>query len=134
MAEKDPTRKTAVEIPLSMEVADKQASYFRNLPKDGGIHHVKPLHPLKKPKNKKPSFHCGEDHILQKCQFKDDSCHANQRGTSPQFAKRKYLLRQMATPTDHIMSRTGKDSQNGMWIHATIKTIMKTASNYFNYR
>ena len=66
--------KTAVKIALAMEIADEQANNFRNSPADGGIHFVKPPHSPKGPKPKKPCFRCGEDHIPQKCRFKDELC------------------------------------------------------------
>ncbi|RMX49481.1 hypothetical protein pdam_00017639 [Pocillopora damicornis] len=71
LAEKSLTWKTAVEMALAMEVADKQAKNFRNSPADGGIHRVRSPHPLKAIKPKRP---CGrtqpvlyvDDDILQK--------------------------------------------------------------------
>ena len=74
LAEKELTWKAAVEIALAMEVADKQASNFRNSPETGGINYVKPPHPPKTPKQRKPCFRCGEDHVPQKCRFKDENC------------------------------------------------------------
>ena len=58
-----------------MEVAaDKQADNFRNSPEDGGINYVKPPYPPKTPKQRKPCFRCGENHVPQKCRFKDENC------------------------------------------------------------
>ena len=74
LAEKSLTWKTAVEIALAMEVAEKQANTFRNAPADGEINYVKPPHQQKSSKPKKPRFRCGEDHIPQKCRFKDETC------------------------------------------------------------
>ena len=68
------TWKTAVEMALAMEVADKQANNFRNSPADSGIHHVRSPHPLKAIKPKTPCFCCGEDHIPQKCRFTEELC------------------------------------------------------------
>ena len=45
LTEKGLTRKTAVEIALAMEVAEKQANTFRNAPADGEINYVRPQHP-----------------------------------------------------------------------------------------
>ncbi|XP_068738454.1 uncharacterized protein [Montipora capricornis] len=59
LAEKELTWKAAVEIALAMEVLDKQASNFRNAAEAGGINYVKPPHPPKTPKQRKPCFRCG---------------------------------------------------------------------------
>ena len=67
LAEKILTWKTAVEMALATEVADKQANNFRSSPADSGIHYVRSLHPLKAMKPKRPCFRCGKDHIPQKC-------------------------------------------------------------------
>ena len=67
LAEKILTWKTAVEMALATEVADKQANNFRSSPADSGIHYVRSLHPLKSMKPKRPCFRCGKDHIPQKC-------------------------------------------------------------------
>ncbi|KAL9950577.1 hypothetical protein ACROYT_G043093 [Oculina patagonica] len=72
--EKKLTWKEAVEIALAMEVADKQANNFRNSPAEGNLHYVKPPHPPKMPKPRKPCFRCGENHVPQKCRFKDEFC------------------------------------------------------------
>ena len=74
LAEKRLTWKTGMEIALVMEVAEKLANPFRNASADGEINYVKPLHPQIPSKAKKPRFHCDEDHIPQKCQFKDETC------------------------------------------------------------
>jgi len=63
-----------METALAMEVAEKQTKTFRNAPADGEINYVKPPHQQKSSKPKKPCFRCGEDHILQNCRFKDETC------------------------------------------------------------
>ena len=73
LAQKCLTWKKAVEIALLTEVAQKQANTFRNAPADGEINYVKPLHQQKPSKPKKPCFRCGEDHVPQKFQFKDET-------------------------------------------------------------
>ena len=90
MAEKSLMWKTAVEIVLSMEIADKQASNFRNSPEDSGIHYVKPTHPPKGPQHKRPCFRCGVDHIPQKCRFKDEFCwNCKSKGHITKVCKKK---------------------------------------------
>ncbi|KAL9984702.1 hypothetical protein ACROYT_G007028 [Oculina patagonica] len=74
LSEKKLTWKEPVEIALAMEVADKQANNFRNSPAEGNLHYVKPPHPPKMPKPRKPCFRCGENHVPQKCRFKDEFC------------------------------------------------------------
>ena len=63
-----------MEIALGMEVAEKQANTFRNTPTDGEINYVKPPYQRKPSKPRKSCFRCGEDHISQKCRFKDETC------------------------------------------------------------
>ena len=70
LAEKSLTSKTVVEMALAIEVADKQANNFRTSPADSGIHYVESSHLLKA----RPRFRCGEDHIPQRCQFKEELC------------------------------------------------------------
>ena len=90
LAEKELTWKAAQEIALAMEVADKQASNFRNSPEAGGINYVKPPHLPKTPKQRKPCFRCGEDHIPQKCRFKDENCrNCKSKGHIAKFCKKK---------------------------------------------
>ena len=79
-----------MEIALAMEVADKQASNFRNSPETGGINYVKPPHPPKTPKQRKPCFRCGEDHVPQKCRFKDENCrNCKSKGHIAKMCKKK---------------------------------------------
>ena len=90
LAEKELTWKAAVEIALAMEVADKQASNFRNSAETGGINYVKPPHPPKTPKQRKPCFRCGEDHAPQKCRFKDENCRkCKSKGHIAKMCKKK---------------------------------------------
>ena len=100
--QKEVTRKAAVEIVLGMEVADKQADNFRNSPEDGGIDHVKPPHPPTALKQRKLCCRCGENHIPQKCQFKDENCrNCKSKGHIAKVAKRKFQ--------PHIQSRIGNN-------------------------
>ena len=92
LAEKSLTWKTAVEIALAMEVADKQANTFRNPPTEGELNYVKPPHPQKHSKPKKLCFRCGEDHIPQKCRFKDETCRiCKGKGHIARVCKKKTL-------------------------------------------
>ena len=92
LAEKELTWKAAVEIALAMEVVDKQANNFRIPPEAGGINNVKPPHPPKTPKQRKPCFRCGEDHIPQKCRFKDEYCrNCKSKGHIAKVCKKKGL-------------------------------------------
>ena len=70
LAENALTWKTAVEIALEIEVADKQANNFSNPPEDIGVNYVKQPHLQKAAKERKPCFRCGGDHIPQKCREK----------------------------------------------------------------
>ena len=107
MAEKSLTWKTAVEIALAMEVAEKQANTFRNAPADCEINYVKPPHQRKSSKPKKPCFRCGEDHIPQKCRFKDETCrNCKGRGHIARVCKKRTL----APPSGHANgSRSEQD-------------------------
>ena len=75
---------------LAMEVADKQANNFRNSPAGSGIHYVRSPHPLKAIKPKTPCFCCGEDHIPQKCRFKEELCrNCKSKGHIAKVCKKK---------------------------------------------
>ena len=89
-AEKALTWKTAVEIALAMEAADKQANNFRNPPEDTSVNYVKQPHLQKATKQRKPCFHCGKDHIPQKCPFKHEDCRScNSKGHIAKVCKKK---------------------------------------------
>lgn len=90
LAEKTLTWKTAVEIALAMEVADKQANNFRNPPGDTSVNYVKQPHLQKATKQRKPCFRCGGDHIPQKCPFKHEDCQScNSKGHIAKVCKKK---------------------------------------------
>ena len=87
-------------------------------PKAGGINHVKPRHPRKTLKQRKPCFSWGEDHVPQKCRFKDD---ANRKGTLPWCAKRRFQPR--------VQSRIAGNNQLGMWKLANKLQTIKTTNS-----
>ena len=101
------TWKTAVEIALAMEVAGKQANTFRNAPTDGEINYISENQQRKSSKPKKPCFRCGEDHIPQKCRFKDETCrNCKGRGHIARVCKKRTL----ALPSGHANgSRSEQD-------------------------
>jgi len=123
LAEKALTWKTAIEIVLAMEVADKQANNFRNPPEDTSVrhHHICKRQPSK------------ESHAFVVAETTSrKNVHSNmkivgaatQKGTLPKFIKRKHPL--------HVRSRIGGNSQFGTWNLTTrLQTIMMTNSNCF---